>query len=184
VPVTESRYDPQYCPAKGCVVNKIVDFKRVLLDPKADRSKRQQALKFLVHLVADLHHPLHVGDTGSRGGNSIQARFFNKGTNLHKLWDLQIMERHSENEREWLWELGFLANPRMVTEWAKGTPEDWATESLRIAKEAYCHPGAKTVMKSGTRLGDEYYQSALLIIQEQLAKAGIRLAWTLNEIFR
>jgi hypothetical protein len=155
----------------------------VLRDPKAGRVEKQRALKFLVHLIADIHQQLHVGDTGSRGGNLIQVRFYNVGSNLHRVWDAQIMERHTEDERVWLWDFDFLANPKIVAEWSKGTPEDWATESLQVAKDAYCLPGTKTVIKSGTKLGDEYYRWALPIVQKQLAKAGVRLAWMLDEVF-
>jgi hypothetical protein len=183
-PITESRYDPRFCPANGCVVSKINDFKRILQDPKTGKTEKQQALRYLIHLIADLHQPLHVGDTGSRGGNSIQVRFYNQGSNLHRVWDSQIMERHTENEQVWLYDFIHYANPAFVKECSKGTPEDWATETLQVAKEAYCLPGSKTVMKSGTKLGDDYYRMALVIIQKQLAKAGIRTAWMLNEIFR
>jgi hypothetical protein len=68
--------------------------------------------------------------------------------------------------------------------WSKGTPEDWATESLQLAKKAYCLPGTSTAMPSGAKLADDYCRMALPIIQRQLAKAGVRIAWTLNEIFR
>ncbi len=74
--------------------------------------------------------------------------------------------------------------PENIAEWSKGTPEDWATESLQAAKAAYCLPGIKTVMRSGTNLDDDYCRMALPMIQRQLAKAGIRVAWTLNGIFR
>jgi len=184
VPITESRYSPRFCRAEGCIVSKIVDFEHVLRDRKSGKGQKQVALKFLVHLIADLHQPLHVGDSGSKGGNLLQVRFFGVGTNLHRLWDAQIMERHTSNERVWLWDFDFLANPKMAAEWSKGNPETWATETLQIAKLAYCVPGTRTVMRSGTKLGNEYYGFALPIIQKQLAKAGIRTAWTLNEIFR
>jgi hypothetical protein len=184
VPITESRYDSMFCQPDGCIVSKIEDFKRVLHDPRAGKTEKQQALKFLVHFIADLHQPLRVGDTGSKGGNLIQVRFFNVGSNLHRAWDSQIMERHTENEQVWLWDCNFLANPKMVAEWSKGTPEDWATESLQIAREAYCLPGTQEVMQSGTKLGDDYCRMALPIIQRQLSKAGIRVAFTLNEIFK
>jgi len=184
VPITAPRYDPKFCPAKGCVVSKIEDFKRVLQDPSAGKAEKQQALKFLVHFIEDLHQPLHVGDTESKGGNLIQIRFYNVGSNLHRVWDSQIMERHTENEQVWLWDFNFVANPKMVAEWSKGTPEDWATESLQAAKEAYCLPGTQRVIKSGANLGDDYFRMALPIIQKQLAKAGIRVSWMLNEIFR
>jgi hypothetical protein len=104
VPITESRYDRKYCQSGGCVVSKIEDFKRVLQDRLAARAEKQEALKFLVHFLEDLHQPLHVGDTGSRGGNDIRVRFFDVGSNLHRVWDSQIMERHTENEQVWLYD--------------------------------------------------------------------------------
>ncbi len=184
VPIRETRYDPRYCPASGCVVSKIEDFKRVLQNPGAGRQQKQEALKYLIHFIADLHQPLHVGDNHDQGGNLLQVRFFGIGSNLHRVWDSQVIERHTENENVWLWDIDFLANPRMVAEWSRGTPADWATESLQIAKEAYCLPGTNRLIRSGTRLGSEYERFALLIIQKQLAKAGVRIAFVLNEIFK
>jgi hypothetical protein len=184
VPAREARYDRKYCPPAGCVVSKIEEFKNILLNPKAGRIQKQQALKFLIHFVADLHQPLHVGDNNDQGGNLLQVRFFGEGTNLHRVWDSEIMRRHTENESVWLWDFDFIANPRMVTEWSTGSPEDWATESLVIAKEAYRISGAGRGMPSGSRLGSAYYNLALPIIQKQLAKAGNRIAYILNGIFR
>jgi hypothetical protein len=156
VPITESRYDSKYCQPGGCVVSKIGDFKRVLQDPKAGKEQKQQALKFLVHFIEDLCQPLHVGDTGSRGGNEIQVRFYGIGSNLHRVWDSQIIERYTTDERELLGDLEGIAAPEFTAEWVKGTPEGWATESLQIAQKAYCLPGAQTVMPSGTKLSDDY----------------------------
>jgi nuclease S1 len=184
VPISESRYDPRYCSPRGCVVSKIEDFKRVLLDRAAGKPEKAQALKFLIHLIGDLHQPLHVGDNNTRGGNLIQVRFLNKGSNLHRVWDYQIMELHTENEQVWLWDITFLANPKMVVEWSKGSPEDWATESLDLAKAAYRFPGSQVLIKSGAMLDSKYCASALPTIQRQLAKASIRTAWTLNQIFK
>jgi hypothetical protein len=146
----------------------------VLQDPKASRIEKQQALKFIVHFIADLHQPMHVGDTGSRGGNLIQVRFYNVGSNLHRVWDVQIMERNTANEQQWLQVIASSIHHKNVAEWSKGTPADWATETLQVAKLAYRLPGTKTLIKSGTKLGDEYYRMALLLIWQQLSKAGIR----------
>jgi len=184
VPISESRYDPRYCSPRGCVVSKIEEFRRVLLNPAAGKPEKEQALKFLIHLIADLHQPLHVGDHNDRGGNLLQIRFFDEGSNLHRVWDSQIMERHTNNEQVWLWDLTFLAKPAMVVEWSKGTPELWATESLNLAKTAYRIPGSQALIKPGTRLGSEYCREALPQIQLQLAKAAIRTAWMLNQIFQ
>lgn len=184
VPISAPRYDPRFCPPDGCIVSKIEDLRRVLQDPRASRAKKQQALKFLVHFIQDVHQPLHVGDTGSRGGNTIQVRFFGLGTNLHQVWDFRIMEWHSRDEATWLRELNVLATSEMTAEWSKGTVEDWANESLALARLAYRLPGTGTLIKSGTKLGEEYCWFALPIVQRRLAQAGVRLAWTLNEIFR
>ena len=184
VPLSESRYDAKFCQPGGCVVSKIEDFKRVLLDPRAGKTAKQQALRFLIHFIEDLHQPLHIGDTGSRGGNLIQVRFFDAGSNLHQVWDSLIIEHHSGNENVWLWELNGLANPKMVAEWSKGNPEDWATESLADARLAYRTPGGDALVRSGAKLGNDYCNFALPIIRRQLAKSGVRVAATLNAIFK
>jgi len=183
IPLEESRYNPRYCSPGGCVVSKIEEFGRVLRNPAAGKPGKQRALKFLIHLIADLHQPMHVGDNGTRGGNLLQVRFFDEGSNLHKVWDYQIIERHSKNPGVWLWDLTYLANPKMVAEWSKGTPEDWATESLAAARSAYRLPAGKGVIKPGTRIDAEYCGAALPVIRRQLAKAAIRTAWYLNQIF-
>jgi len=184
VPVRESRYDSRYCMPGGCVVSKIEEFKRVLMRPTAGRAEKQQALKFLVHLVADLHQPLHVGDNNDRGGNLLQVRFFGQGSNLHRVWDYQIMERHTENEGVWMWDITFQANPKRVAEWSAGSPEEWATESLILAKSARRPPGSQSWLKPGASITPEYCANALPAIQRQLAKASIRTAWMLNRIFQ
>jgi hypothetical protein len=183
VPIREPRYNSQYCPSRGCVVSKIEEFRRVLITPGIPKIDRQRALKFLIHFLADLHQPLHVGDDNDRGGNLLQVRFFGEGSNLHRVWDYQIIEHHTKNVQVWLWDLTFQAKPRMVAEWSKGTPEDWATESLLLAKTVRCLPGSRTLMKPGARIGNDYCRMALPIIQRQLAKAAIRTAWVLNQIF-
>ncbi|MBN1568597.1 MAG: S1/P1 nuclease [Acidobacteria bacterium] len=184
VPIQEMRYDRRYCQAGGCVVSKIEEFKRTLLNPGAGRLEKHQALKFLIHFIADLHQPMHVGDNKDQGGNLLQVRFFGDGSNLHRVWDSRVIDRHTKNERVWLWDFDFIANPKRVVEWSRGTTEDWATETLLVAKEAYCLPGTRQMIKTGTRLGNEYYRFALPVIQRQLAKAGIRTAFILNEIFK
>jgi nuclease S1 len=182
IPISKQQYDPKYCPSGGCVVSKIRDFKRVLQDRKTGKAEKLQAFKFLIHFIEDLHQPLHVGDDGNKGGALLQVRFYGAGSNLHLVWNSQIIEHYSSDERVWLWELTGLAYPKATAEWSKGTPEDWAVESLQAAKKAYYLPGARTAMRSGARIGDDYLRMAIPIIQKQLAKAGARTAWILNEI--
>lgn len=165
-------------------MSKIEDFRLVLKDSSASRAEKQQALKFLVHFIEDLHCPVHVGDNGDRGGNLLQLRFFDVGTNLHRLWDSQIIEHRGWTEEEWVKQLDTLATPDKVAEWSKGTVADWATGTLAMAKLTYHLPGSHELLPSGTKLGEDYYRFALPIVQQQLAKAGVRVAEVLNGIFR
>ncbi len=85
-----------FCPPGGCVVSKIDDFRSVLTNPHASPANRRDALKFLIHLVADLHQPLHVGDRNDRGGNRTQVVYFRTPANLHRVWDTEILQRMEE----------------------------------------------------------------------------------------
>lgn len=102
VPLDEPRYDAKFCPAEGCIVSKITEFRTILKDKSKPRAERQQALRFLIHLVGDLHHPLHVGDNGDRGGNSTQVHFFKRGSNMHAVWDTLLIENAGTDEVIWL----------------------------------------------------------------------------------
>jgi nuclease S1 len=183
VPITADHYDRRYCPEAGCVVSKIDDFRRVLADPMAPRAERQKALRFLVHLVQDMHQPVHVGDRGDRGGNDLQLQFFGQGTNLHRLWDSGMIERHDPDEAAWYREVNALATPDRAAEWARGWAPGWADESLAAAKNAYQLPGTGRLLKPGDKLGQEYLDAGLPVVRLRLAQAGTRLASVLNGIF-
>jgi hypothetical protein len=184
VPLTEPRYDARYCPASGCVVSKIHELRATLADGAAPRDERRQALRLLVHFVEDLHQPLHVGDRGDRGGNDSQVQFFGRGTNLHRLWDEDLALRHSADEATWVAELDALAKSDAARAWSKGTVETWADESLALARQAYAAPGCGPPLQPGAVLGQEYFESALVVVRLRLAQAAVRLSSMLNEIFQ
>jgi hypothetical protein len=163
---------------------KIEDARQVLQNRSAGRQEKQQALQTLIHWIADLHQPTHAAVNGGKKGSRIAVRFYNAKSNLCRAWDSQIMERHTTNERVWLWDLNGVTNPKLVAEWSRGTPKDWAAESLDIGKIAFAMPGTNAAIRNGVRLGDDYNRMALPLIQKQLAKAAIRTAWTLNGIFK
>jgi hypothetical protein len=184
VPISAPHYDDRYCTGGGCVVAKINHFRKVLADPHAPRTERARALLFFVHLVEDVHQPLHVGDNHDRGGNLTQIQYFNEGTNLHRLWDSQILEDTSRDEQAWIARITPLLTPEAVAAWSKGDERTWADESLQEAKKAYHFPAGSTrPSATGTRLGREYNEFAAPIIRLRLAQAGVRLANELNAIF-
>ena len=79
VPISADKYDDKFCAANGCVVSKIKEFRDVLKDKNNSLEDRQMALRFVIHLIGDVHQPLHVGDDDDRGGNQVQVRFFKQG---------------------------------------------------------------------------------------------------------
>ena len=154
-----------------------------LENPSLSIEDRRFALRFLVHCVEDLRMPMHVGDNGDNGGNRNQVRFYDRGINMHALWDSLIIEHVSKSEEFWLGDLAALDKPENRTQWMKGTVEDWATESLLAARQAYQVPETGNRLKPGQKLGDAYQDKSLPVVRRRLSQAGLRLAMVLNEVF-
>jgi nuclease S1 len=184
VPLDEPRYDSKYSGEKiGCVVDKINEFRKVIGDNSRSIEDRRFALRFLVHCLQDVHQPCHVGDNSDKGGNDTQVRWFDRGSNMHRVWDGGIIERAGTTEEFWLADLAALDTPENRAAWMTGTPEDWATESLLAAREAYQDPKTGNRIKSGTKLSDEYQAKNVPVVRQRMVEAGVRLAMVLNEAF-
>lgn len=180
VPVDADRYEERYCHG-DCVVSRLAEFRRILADPTAPKARRRMALRYVVHLVQDVHQPLHVGDRRDRGGNNVQVSFFrDEFTNLHQVWDSGILRMEFRNEREASDALFEVARRPTSRDWTGGTAEDWADESLEAAKKAYIDPATRQTIRSGARLGDDYQTTHIRTVVERLTKAGLRLSEVLN----
>jgi hypothetical protein len=187
VPLDEPKYDARFSgdvSSKGCVVDKINEFRKVIGDKSKSIEDRRFALRFLIHCVEDMHQPCRVGDNHDKGGNNTQVRWYDRGSNMRRVWDGSIIERAGTTEAFWLNDLASLDTPENRTAWMSGTPEDWATESLLAAREAYQDPQTGQRIKSGTKLGDAYQAKNLPVARQRLAQAGMRLAMVLNEAFK
>ena len=185
VPITDARFDPKLIRDDNNVVVKIKQYRKVLLDKNRPRQDRQRALLFLVHFVEDIHQPLHVGDHNDHGGNDTQIQFFNEGTNLHKLWDSDLIRQIGGDDRAWVARIDRDLTPGTIKEWSQGSVDDWANETLQAAKLAY-RPldDAPKVIPRGFKLDESYLKRAEPILIEQMARASIRLANELNDVFR
>ena len=184
VPLDQPRYDSKYSGEKiGCVVDKINEFRKVIGDKSKSIEDRRFALRFLIHCLEDMHMPMHVGDNHDKGGNQTQVRFFDKGSNMRRLWDSDMIERASKDEDYWLKDLANLDTPEVRGEAMKGSVEDWATESLLAARQAYQVPETGMRLKSGQKLGDAYVQANLPTVRRRLYLGGVRLAMVLNDAF-
>jgi hypothetical protein len=159
-----------------CIINAIARAQAGLIDRSATRESRAEALKFLVHLVGDVHQPLHTIDRHDEGGNQFAVTFFDKPMSLHAVWDFGIIERYSFDWGEYVERIEATWLPgKPVHALQAGTAVDWAWEAHRAAVDvAY-------VVPEDLKLGDAYYQRALPVVDRQLALAGIRLARLLNE---
>jgi nuclease S1 len=185
VPIGDAHFDPRLIRDDNNVVVKIKQYRKVLTDRSKPKHDRQRALLFLVHFVADIHQPLHVGDHDDHGGNDTQIQFFNEGTNLHRLWDSDLIHRIGGDDRSWASRIDREITPDTIREWSRGSVDDWADETLQVAKIAY-RPldDAPRIIPRGFKLGESYLDRAEPILKGQLARASIRLANELNAIFQ
>ncbi len=165
------------CPAKGCVVSAVIRFDEVLRRPDATAAEKNEALKFLIHFVADAHQPMHVARARDRGGNDVRVKFLGKPLNLHQVWDFALLEAAGKPWPEYTRDLEAGLTAERVARWTSTDPLVWANESYRLAVEhAYAIP-------DDGRLGRDYFERNIRIVNERLAMAGVRLAVMLNAIF-
>jgi hypothetical protein len=134
-------------------------------------------LKLLVHFIGDLHQPLHVGKAKDKGGNDFQVRWFNNGSNLHRVWDTDMINHYGMSYTELANNLPNLTK-NQIQELKEGTVLDWVYESQELANKVYASAN------TGEKLGYEYMYQHFNTIKEQLQKGGIRLAKVLNEVFK
>jgi len=178
----ETDYVPSRdCPqtAKGdCVIAALERFKAQLLDSHTSKAKKQFALKFIVHLVGDMHQPLHCADNHDRGGNDVNVRFFNRQTNLHAAWDSSIISRVGQSDSAYANRLNQGLSDAEIAQIQQGSIIDWALQSHTLARtNAYDIP-------DNHKLGQEYFNTNKQVVDDQLRKGGLRLAKVLNDLFR
>lgn len=159
----------------GDIVTGIQKCIAVVQDKDASKEDRAFYLKLLIHFVGDLHQPMHVGYAKDKGGNDLQVRWFNKGTNLHRLWDSNMIESYDMSYTELSENLPILSKEekeRIV----QGNLLDWVVDSQEIAKDVYAS------VEVGDKLGYTYMYEHFDTVKMQLEKGGLRLAKLLDEI--
>lgn len=152
---------------------------RMVASLKSDTlSPAQQGfcLKVLVHLVGDLHQPLHTGRGDDKGGNDFQVQWFKRGSNLHRIWDSGMIDEKDLSYTELAAALDH-ADRQQIAAWMQGDAADWAQENLAFRPAIYG-------VEKGADLGYAYLYRNWATVEERLLKAGIRLAGVLNAVFR
>lgn len=133
------------------------------------------ALKCLVHLVGDIHQPLHVGNGTDRGGNNVKIEFMYQKTNLHRVWDSDLIEFQQLSYSEYTAWVD-VATKDQIAAWQSAPILDWANESKAMRPLVYNYP-------SDGKLGYRYNFDCIAALNERLNQAGIRLAYILNQIY-
>ncbi|WP_167856249.1 S1/P1 nuclease [Hymenobacter metallicola] len=147
-----------------------------LKDPGKTKEQKLVALKFVVHIVGDVHQPMHVSRAEDKGGNAIQVKYQGKDTNLHSLWDSGLLDYEGMTYSE-LAVLLDKPTPLQVQQWQKDDITKWLWESYSISQQLYAE-----TEKSAT-FDYKYVPAHLPTVEDRLLQAGIRLAGVLNAVF-
>ena len=173
-----------HAPPEGDALQALNHFRSVLQDPNASRADKQMALRFVVHLVGDLHQPLHVGKCCDKGGNDVKLTWFGKPTNLHAVWDSQLGDEEQLSSTELAAKLERHISDQDVVAWWDVNPRDWISESAEI-RDTLSPGRAKKKAKKGQQpdLSYAYVYKFTPVMEQRLKQAGVRLAAYLNDIF-
>src|SRR3954469_23551576 len=126
-----------HAPTEGDALEALDRFSKTLQDPNASLADKQLALRFIVHLVGDLHQPLHVGKCCDKGGNDVKVTWFGKPTNLHAVWDSALVDDEQLSFSELAAKLERHIGDRQVIDWWDINPRDWITESAQYRETLY-----------------------------------------------
>lgn len=172
-----------------------VDFDNELNNPKQDNAylaipkleatltsktstleDKKEALRFLVHLMGDIHQPMHVSYAEDLGGNKFNVTWFNGKDNLHSVWDSKLIESQKYSYSEYAKILNNSKNKTEKQKLTEGSLENWIFESYQLTNDIY----SKT--KIGDNLSYDYIYQYKPKMEDQLLKAGLRLAKVLNSL--
>jgi hypothetical protein len=162
-------------PEDGDGVTALSMYRAVLKDTKASREDKQLALRFIVHIIGDLHQPLHAGNGTDRGGNDFKVNFFWHDSNLHRVWDSELLDQRQLSYTEWTQRLDRKISEQDISDWNDVNPQTWIAESVKIRDEIY---------PTETEISWNYLYNHLPQAEERLKMAGIRIATYLNDIYK
>lgn len=155
----------------------VMTLERLIADLKSKKlSSKQEAehLKMIIHLIGDIHQPLHVGFGTDQGGNQVKLTWFGTNSNLHRVWDTDMIDgsKLSYTELANAWPK---ADATRIKTLQHASVRDMANEAMTFRKQVYAYGDGK--------LGYDYNYQNFNTVLEQIQKAGIRLAGVLNQIY-
>jgi len=160
--------------------------------PPASTAQRQATG---LHLIGDLHQPMHVGGGGDQGGNFCKVTWHGRATNLHRVWDSDMIGQTDLSFTELAAFASEGRSREQAKAWQAGTPRDWAAESRKLRAESYppevVAPTApvsrltycerNVAPEAMPNLGYEYSYRFLPAVHERIYLGGVRLARLLEQ---
>ena len=191
IPICGTEAKARYCPDGQCNSEQLKRLTAVLGDSRSPARERDEALKWIVHLLGDIHQPLHAANNADLGGNRVAVALEGIHTRgrdtLHKAWDNDLVQLvlHTRDHQRPPPDIEPLASEaaHLEREVGQGTPDSWARESNNLARNvAYRYPGfaCNSVPGAIVVLDAAYLDDAELVVRERLLLAGARLATLLN----
>lgn len=174
IPLGE-KYEQTRKNPNGDVVESIERITKELKTKKLSDQQQLLYIMMLAHLIGDIHQPLHCGAHDDKGGNDVKLQWFREDTNLHRIWDSDIIDETRLSYTELAQSLDQPSDEE-IKKWQQHNVRDWAYENQMYDKQIYTF--------KGTRLGYEYSYVNYRVVRLRLLQAGIRLAGVLNEIYK
>lgn len=159
----------------GDLINALRTIIEELKSGSLSAEEEAKKLKMLIHLVGDIHQPLHVGNGKDRGGNDTEVEWFYEESNLHRVWDSEMIDDTKLSYTEFSTAINHPTD-KQITKWQKSSVLDWAYESMELREQVYDLPEDR-------QIGYKYQYKNRDLLDRRLLKAGVRLAGVLNEIY-
>lgn len=144
-------------------------------------STRADYVKMIVHMVGDMHCPMHAGRLSDRGGNGTKVKWFGQNTSLHSIWDSKIIESARKwSYSEWVDQLD-RTDKKFRNSVMRGTYEEWFKETVEGAASIYEY--VESMEKENPNLSYQFVYDFSPLLEDRLLVGGYRLAYVLNTIF-
>ncbi|MGQ8364599.1 S1/P1 nuclease [Glaciecola sp. 1036] len=169
----DTLYGESEIPAEGDAVTALAMFTKTLKKPTSTLEEKQLALRFIIHLIGDLHQPLHAGNGSDRGGNDVKLEFFWNKTNLHSVWDSGMIGRLDLSYTELSEWLIAKISEQDVVAWTTADPLVYIKESTEIRD---------TIYPEGDQISWQYLYDHRPTVKHRLQQAGVRIAAYLNTL--
>ena len=172
----DENYEDSEKNPEGDLVSGINYCKKIISDNQASDDDKAFYLKLLIHLIGDLHQPMHIGLKEDRGGNDFKVQWHYEDSNLHRVWDSDMIEKFDMSYVE-LAENADVLSKAQVKAIQKGSVIDWVNETHELTRKIY--DSAEPEENLRYRYSYHHFKT----VRTQLQIAGIRLAQVLNELF-